>query len=304
MSVEIHHLAAVSSDLQGTIRFYHNVLGLKYMLKPSLFDGPKVCHFYWDKEIKNFITFYHCPNLGKGKAGIDAIGTISFLVGKDGMGFWEKRLTLYGIPFRITVDEIEDTVAFVFQDADGLQLKFVFANANNRVGFHNGRFQTVYPIKGLYGVEIVGAVTTDLKAFFTEQLKMAAQTLSENNCRLSGLQKAGSIIDLCTGGETGIGANGAGMIHHMALKVKNWNHFMALYYHLKHRSKSTIFRNHTNNYSAFYFREEGNILEIVGQRTMINDSFFRSGFQTPFSLKKEKNEVIISRQLQSEVVRQ
>jgi catechol 2,3-dioxygenase-like lactoylglutathione lyase family enzyme len=295
MSVEIHHLAAVSSDLQRTIRFYHNMLGLKFMLKSSLFDGPKVCYFYWDKEIKNFITFYHCPDLRKWKAGINTIVTISFSVAKDGIGFWKKRLKLFGIRFRVTVDEIEDTVAFVFYDAEGLQLKFVFANTDNRMGTCNGTFRSLYAIKGLFGVEIVAMVGTGLKALFTEQLKMAAQPMSENDWRYSGAQKAGNIIDLRMAPGTGMDTNRSGMIHHMALKVRNWNHFMALYYHLKHRNKSTIFRNHPNNYSAFYFREEGNILlEIVGQRIMICDRIFHSEFQVPFFLKKAENDIIIS----------
>ncbi|MBD0280345.1 MAG: VOC family protein [Flavisolibacter sp.] len=82
MSVEIHHLAAISGDLQRTIAFYHNVPGLKFILKTSPFDGPKVCHFYWDGEIKNFTTFYHCPGLRKGKVGVTMVRTICFSLEK------------------------------------------------------------------------------------------------------------------------------------------------------------------------------------------------------------------------------
>jgi glyoxalase family protein len=294
MSVEIHHLAAVSSDLKRTIRFYHKVLGLNFILKPSLFDGPKVCHFYWDKELKNFITFYHCPGLSKKKLSKNTMGSISFSVSKNGIAFWKHRLERYSIQFRVVADEIEDTITFVFPDADGLQLKIVFANADYRTGVSNGTFKNIYAIKGLHAVEIVAPVGAGLKALFAQQLKMTAQTLSENAWRLSSSPKAGSTIDLHTPLGTTSGANVNGMIHHMALKVKNWNHFMAFYYHLKHRNKSTIFRNHPSNYSAFYFREEGNILvEIIGQRTMINDSFFHSEFKGPFFHKKVESDNII-----------
>src|SRR3982751_4155437 len=101
MSVVIHHVAAISGNLQRTVAFYHGVLGLPFMRKASLFDGPQVCHFYWDRSMESFLTIYHCPGLPRGRTGDQSIASLSFSVAPEAMLYWVKRLRYYCIRFGV-----------------------------------------------------------------------------------------------------------------------------------------------------------------------------------------------------------
>ncbi|MDQ3845694.1 MAG: hypothetical protein M3342_17035 [Bacteroidota bacterium] len=126
-----------------------------------------------------------------------------------------------------------------------------------------------------------------MKALFTVDCKMTVQEQSASSFRFSGLRKIGSLIDLHTGLPGMPAVSGCGVIHHIALKVQKWNHFMALHYDLRQKSQIIFFNEHSNNCSAFYFWADGNtLLEIVGQRPLIRKKDFPdSKFQALFYRK-------------------
>src|SRR5689334_7057671 len=120
MCTVIHHVAAISGNLQRTVSFYHRILGLSFHRKISLFDGPQVCHFYWGLDIDSFLTFYHCPGLQRGRAGDHTIGSLSFSLDSHAMPYWIKRLNYYCI--RFVVEEGTESMTLEFPDPDGLLL--------------------------------------------------------------------------------------------------------------------------------------------------------------------------------------
>lgn len=274
MSIEIHHLAAISGDLQKTIDFYHNVLGLKCIRKATLFDGPKVCHFYWGKSIENFITFYHCPGLYKTVGNFNASGTISFLVNKEARQYWSKRLCGYGIRFVPKEDELERCDTLNLRDPDGLAIKLIFSSQVSRSTNHDDSFFN-YAIKGIYGIEIASTKLGSLSNLFVDKFKMNVEQRSINRYRFFGATRQGSVIDLDSGIAHMDSKAGYGRIHHIALKIHNWQHFLDLRDDFGYENQHTIFKKHPNNYSAMYFWNDGDLLfEIVGQRT----SAFKASF--------------------------
>jgi glyoxalase family protein len=281
MSIEIHHIAAISGDLQKTISFYHNILGLNFIPKTSFFDGPKVCHFYWDKEIKNFITFYHCPGLINDCKAASPGGTISFSVCEDGVVYWENRLRRHSIPFQQTIDELEGTKAFRFCDPDGLHLKLVFTSAGKGADVHCHKSYDNHLIIGLYGIEITSIKVNPLKTLFTEQLKMSVQDRFLNGFRFFSEKKEGSIIDLNTNVPAKNVTNGSGRIHHVAIKIQNWTQYIELQNYFQQQNPNAIFKKRPDNFSSLYlWNDEDLMLEIVGQQPSIYDEAF-------FSLKQE-----------------
>ncbi len=273
MSVKIHHLAAISGDLQRTISFYANILGAQFQLKHSLFDGPKVCHFYWEKDLSSFITFYHCPYLRRGVVGFNSVCSVSFSVSSHGFEFWKERLQLFGIPFSITRDGIDDTYALVFYDTDGLQLKLVFDDTDHRIGSANACINENNAIKGIFSIEILVPEVTNLKKLFTEQCNLTVQPGFDDGCRLSNLQKPGTKIDLLTDTTKGKTLNGCGLVHHIALKVPSWKHFMGLHHYMQIQRQNIISPTRQRDYATFYFKEEGGLLvEIVWHRPFVNCS--------------------------------
>jgi glyoxalase family protein len=265
MSVEIHHLAAISSDLQRTIAFYHNVLGLKFIRKASLFDGPKVCHFYWSKGVENFITFYHCPGLYEKERDPDANGAISFSINIEAKIFWTNRLKYNNVRFRATRDELENRELFILRDPDGLQIRLVFTSDKEDDAKDDYSFNS-YAIKCIYGIEIVSGKVFSLRSLFINQFKMEVLQRSENRYRFRST-KQGSIIDLSSGPACNMEAGGRGRIHHIALKIQSWKQYLHLQKYFGQQNQSTIFKKHPNNYSALYFRNDGDLLfEIVAQQ--------------------------------------
>jgi glyoxalase family protein len=46
----MHHLTAISADLERTHRFYHDLLGLRRVKMTANFDDPTSAHWYWGRE--------------------------------------------------------------------------------------------------------------------------------------------------------------------------------------------------------------------------------------------------------------
>ena len=52
----IHHIAAISSDLQANLDFYTSILGLRLVKITINFDDPRSYHIYYgDKRVLNHL---------------------------------------------------------------------------------------------------------------------------------------------------------------------------------------------------------------------------------------------------------
>src|SRR6202795_1496390 len=99
----IHHVTALSGNVQKNLEFYSGILGLMLVKKTVNFDAPKVYHLYFGDEVGNpgsLLTFFPYEGLAVGRQGKGMLNTTFFSVPLQSIGFWTERLKRFNIPFK------------------------------------------------------------------------------------------------------------------------------------------------------------------------------------------------------------
>ncbi len=122
----IHHVTVICSNMERTVKFYTELLGLKLIKQTVNFDDPGVKHYYCADEKGTpgtVITFFEYPEWKGGKIAAGITHHIAFTVEdeKEQLAIRE-RLTEKGV----NVTEVIDRKYFksiYFSDPDGLILE-------------------------------------------------------------------------------------------------------------------------------------------------------------------------------------
>jgi glyoxalase family protein len=108
----MHHITAISSDIERTHGFYHDVLGMRRVKMTSNFDDPNSAHWYWgvgDGQPGTLITYFERKQEQRAQFGAGQTHHIAFAVPDEQEQLeWRKRLLRAGYP----VSEVRDRVYF------------------------------------------------------------------------------------------------------------------------------------------------------------------------------------------------
>lgn len=120
----MHHISAISSDLERTHAFYHTLLGLRRVKRTDNFDDPDTGHWYWGDEQGTpgtLITYFGWDAERGRRAQIGRGQTHHFAFAvedEEEQLAWRERLLSAGLP----VSPVRDRIYFksiYTQDPDG-----------------------------------------------------------------------------------------------------------------------------------------------------------------------------------------
>ncbi len=83
MTTGIHHITAVSGEIDRTLDFYRRVLGLRFVKRTVNYDDPGTYHLYFGDEVGRpgtILTFFPWPGGHRGRQGLGQVAVTSFLV--------------------------------------------------------------------------------------------------------------------------------------------------------------------------------------------------------------------------------
>lgn len=93
----IHHVSALSADIQANHDFYTRVLGLRLVKKTVNQDSPGMYHLFYADGAGSpgtDMTFFDFPRAAREHRGNDSITRTTFRVtGPDALTYWAERLT-------------------------------------------------------------------------------------------------------------------------------------------------------------------------------------------------------------------
>src|SRR5215218_7256893 len=91
-----HHVTMITGDAQENVRFYADLLGLRFVKKSVNFDAPEAYHLYFGDEQGtpgSILTWFEFPGVARGRAGPGMIHTLQLGVASEAsLDFWEERL--------------------------------------------------------------------------------------------------------------------------------------------------------------------------------------------------------------------
>ncbi|TBL77266.1 ring-cleaving dioxygenase [Paenibacillus thalictri] len=256
----IHHITAFVRDPQRNVDFYAGVLGLRLVKKTINFDAPEVYHLYFgDKggSPGTIITFFPWPESRKGRIGGGQVGVTTYVVPTGALSFWRERLERLGVQVNETVRFSETYLQFA--DPDGLQLEIVEREQGPMSEWTFGGVPADKAVKG-FGGAILLSTAPDKTAHLLERV-MGLQKVGQEGAyaRYRAAGELGNIIDLNVT-PVQYGAGGAGTVHHIAWRAKDYEEHEQWRNHVAQNGFHPTQVIDRQYFNAIYFREEGGIL--------------------------------------------
>lgn len=260
----LHHITAIAGPAQENLDFYAGVLGMRLVKKSVNQDDPGTYHlFYADAEGHpgTDLTFFPWPQLAPPRLGHGLAVEVSLEVPAGSLGFWGSRLEKYGARLSASETRFGDKV-LPLVDPHGLRLALVESAAGRQRAFtpwDGSPVPAEHQIRGLYGAQIWerSAVVTD--DFLTTVLGFK-RLGSENGWTRYGFADAAGIVDLRETPSTQRGAWGVGCVHHLAWRVDDEEHQLAVRAQVEEGGSQPTPVIDRFWFKSVYFREPGGVL--------------------------------------------
>ncbi len=237
----LHHVTAIAGPAQENLDFYAGVLGMKLVKKSVNQDDPGTYHlFYADAEGRpgTDLTFFPWTQMAPARSGHGLATEVALAVPPESLAYWAARLERYGAPVGAPEQRFGDRV-LPLVDPHGLRLALVAsADAVKRpfTPWEGGPVPVAHQIRGLDGArlwlrdlaptEALLAVPMGLTRFGEEGgwIRWGIAGSADAGAGAA----SGTRLDLAHRPDTQRGMWGTGAIHHLAWRVEDEAHELAL----------------------------------------------------------------------------
>jgi glyoxylase I family protein len=115
----IHHITLLVTDVERSLAFYRNVLGLRLVKQTVNEDDRSARHFVFGDADGMLVTCLEYPDLDEGKVGRGSTHHFAFSVESQAeLEAWKQYLEAKGIPTTEVMDR-EDFRSIYLRDPDG-----------------------------------------------------------------------------------------------------------------------------------------------------------------------------------------
>ena len=151
----LHHITAVTKDLQTNINFYQQVLGQRLVKTTVNFDDPGAYHLYYGDytgDPGTAMTFFGWLNSVRGRVGTGETQAMAYTIPQHSVGFWKARLEQFGFsPERVQTRFGREVIPFI--DPEGMRLELVAEeNLPSVEAWPGSPMREEHELHGFYGV--------------------------------------------------------------------------------------------------------------------------------------------------------
>jgi glyoxalase family protein len=300
----VHHITAISGDLQPNIDFYSGILGMRFIKQTVNQDDPFTYHLYYGDSLGrpgSVMTFFPWPGARRGTKGVGQVTAIPFSIPENAIDYWMNRFAEHTVDFSGPTKRFNETVLSL-RDPDGLELELVTnPNIKDFEVWNNSIIPREFAILGFYGATI-----TLKKKAATENLirdvfgfQFVGSEGSRHRYKADSDSSAGT-VDLVELPEVSFGQVAVGSVHHIAWRVpdveeqEKWRQKIS---DLGFQVTPIINRFY---FQSVYFRERGGVLfEIAtdGPGFAVDESEDQLGNKLVLPPWLEKNREVIEKNL-------
>jgi glyoxalase family protein len=260
----LHHITAIAGPAQENLDFYAGILGMRLVKKSVNQDDPGTYHlFYADAEGSpgTDLTFFPWAQLAPPRLGHGLATEVALEVPHDTLAYWHARLSQYRVPLQATETRFGSR-ALPVTDPHGLKLALVEApaGANRRSTPWDGSpVSGERQIRGLYGARIWERDVQPTATFLTEILGFE-RIAEENGWTRFGFRNTPGVVDLRETPNVRRGAWGVGAVHHLAWRVDDEPHQLAMRARLEAAGRRPTPVIDRFWFKSVYFLEPGGVL--------------------------------------------
>ena len=259
----IHHVTAITGDVQRCVDFYVGVLGLRFIKKSINQDVPDTYHIYFGDYLGtpgSAMTFFGWPSWPERRTGSGQVTTVSFAVPEGSLGFWSGRLDKLGVAASRAKRFGTDSI--VITDPDGIELELVDRASDDRFApWREGPVGAEHAIRGFHSVTLTvaeGAATFDLLGR-TMGFRKAGE--EGNRTRFeTGAGGPNGTVDVVESPNGRAGEESIGTVHHVAWRADGNAHQLAWREALVKVGRNVTPVIDRYYFKSIYFREPGGVL--------------------------------------------
>jgi glyoxalase family protein len=259
----IHHVTAITRDVQTNVDFYVGVLGLRFIKKTVNFDVPDTYHIYFGDRLGTpgtALTFFGWPHLPAGGAGAGQVTSIALAVPEPSLDFWRQRLTRLQLGVEVERHFGADVVAV--GDPDGIRLELVGQTDDGRwEPWPDSPVAEANQIRGLHSVGLCVSSSGPTYSFLTETMGFQHLETEPGRVRFrTGEGGPGALLDLFVQPEAQAGQEMAGTVHHVAWQALTDDEEVEWRERLIFAGRDVTPVIDRKYFHSIYFREPGGVL--------------------------------------------
>lgn len=270
----IHHVAAITKDVQENYNFYSELLGLRLIKSTIHHEDETARKLYYANSVgkgRTSLSFIERKESDETVYGNNKIASISFKVSREeSLDFWRERFKEHSLPYEDTLT-IGGKKALAFEDFEGHKL-FLFSSGDEEESLAEQftmkeSIPREHQITGLGPTFITVANEEDSTIVLQKVLslqKISNYTSPINNRRTSIFSSEdGSLEDeihLQVSKELTLAKTGSSSFHHIAFRVKDieeLREWRDLFERIRMPNSGIV--NHLY-YRSIYFRDGNGIL--------------------------------------------
>jgi glyoxalase family protein len=262
----LHHVTAITADVQANADFYAGILGLRMVKVTINYDEPTTYHTYFGDTVGRpgtAMTFFGWPGR-RGSRGTGQATETAFTIPTGAAEWWYNHLGAKRVPSLERGTRFGASV-LTFQDPDGLPLALVEApDASDVHLFAQGGVPAEVAIRGFHSVTLTETVETAPARVLVNLFGYKETGREGNRVRYEaqGDPKAttGRVVDVLLQPELGPARGGTGTVHHVAFRTPDDTQQAAWLDALRraHLNVSPVMDR--DYFHSIYFREPGNVL--------------------------------------------
>lgn len=274
----IHHVSVINRDSKRSYEFYHNILGLDFLLKTVNQDDMEMYHLFFGDTTGRPGTEFSVFEMKSGaekKYGTNSLERNVFAVpSEESLHFWEKRLKQFDI-FNCELEDYNETKILRFEDFDGVQLGFVPVKPSGEQYFP--RVTDDIPLEhAILGIDSIHcrvryskATIRSFKDFYNLDV---TETFTDNGYEVTVLGKEDALFNqqlhIFEDRTRNLEVMGSGGIQHIAINVVSDSELLAV--EEKILNKNIHYSGITNRefFKSLYYREPNSMLiEVATEET-------------------------------------
>lgn len=258
----IHHVTAVTADLEQNLSFYTRTLGLRLVKRTVNQDDVSAYHlFYADRDGNpgTDLTFFDWPLAGASRPGPGTVATILLRVPGSSLDWWEDRLLESGAQPQRGI-AAEERPGIAFSDPEGQRLMLVDdSGLAGETAIWDREIDPEHAVRGILGVDLesldaveTGRVLRDLLGYEQQHRQHASFDTGDEHSH--------GLVRIVQSSSSMRGRVGAGGVHHVAFRVRDDEELLAMQTKIESAGLRTSGLIDRFYFHSLYFREPGGVL--------------------------------------------
>jgi glyoxalase family protein len=272
----LHHVTAITRDLQKNYDFYTRILGLHLVKRTVNFDDPTSYHFYYGNSVGSpgtILTFFDWPQTSSARPGAGQVIATAYTIPHATAQWWYSHLLQYKVAGVCQISRMGAS-AITFRDPDGMTIELIEAAGTdtpdthtiNSAHFGNSSDNNSQSVFAEYALQSLHSVTLLLRKYeatarlLVEHFGYTPGPVDQNRHRYIAAGSQTCCIDILVQPDAPRGSAGAGSVHHIAFRcdtdaehVQTQQHLQAAGFQVSPVMERHYFR-------SIYFREPAGVL--------------------------------------------